>query len=177
MAKPPSTYADMDEIMIRHISTPAGEMILGSIGDALCLSDWSLNHKRQSTDRRISQILRGTFREGTSPVIELAVSELEEYFAGTRREFDIPLRLCGTEFQTRVWKALSQIPYGNTISYASLAKIIGCPGSTRAVANAVGANPLSIILPCHRVVGSDGSLTGYAGGLPAKRLLLTLETI
>lgn len=162
--------------MIRQWDSPAGEMILGSVGDSLCLSDWSLNRRRTSTDHRICKILGSRYREGTSPVIEHAVSELEEYFAGTRREFDIPLRLCGTGFQTQVWKALSHIPYGTTISYASLAKIIGCPGSTRAIANAVGANPLSIILPCHRVIGSDGSLTGYAGGLTAKRFLLSLET-
>ncbi|MDE6653701.1 MAG: methylated-DNA--[protein]-cysteine S-methyltransferase [Muribaculaceae bacterium] len=166
----------MDEIIIRHIPTPAGGMILGSIGDALCLSDWSLSHRRQSTDRRISHLLGSTFRIGTSPVIEHAISELEEYFAGKRREFDITLRLCGTEFQTRVWRALTCIPYGTTTTYAALAASIGRSGSSRAVANAVGANPVSIILPCHRVIGSDGSLTGYAGGLPAKRLLLSLET-
>lgn len=162
--------------MIQQWDSPAGEMILGSVGDSLCLSDWSLNRRRTSTDHRICKILGSRYREGTSTVIEHAVSELEEYFAGTRREFNIPLRLCGTEFQTQVWKALSHIPYGITISYADLASRLGRPGSVRAVANAVGSNPLSIIVPCHRVVGRYGSLTGYAGGLTAKRFLISMET-
>jgi len=104
-----------------------------------------------------------------------AVSQLEEYFSGQRREFTVPLEFAGTEFQCRVWSELKKIPYGETVSYAELARRIGNPAAVRAVAAAVGANPISIFVPCHRVVGSDGSLTGYAGGLDAKRLLLDLE--
>lgn len=104
-----------------------------------------------------------------------AVAQLGEYFAGERRAFDLPLAPAGTAFQQRVWAALAAIPYGETTSYSALAEAIGQPGSARAVGAANGANPLAIVVPCHRVVGADGMLTGYAGGLDAKRNLLTLE--
>ena len=101
--------------------------------------------------------------------------QLAEYFAGTRREFTLPLNPEGTEFQRRVWDELTRIPYGTTISYSELARRLGDPAAVRAVGRANGANPLWIIIPCHRVIGADGSLTGYAGGLEVKRSLLELE--
>ena len=101
--------------------------------------------------------------------------QLDEYFAGTRREFDLPLHASGTAFQKRVWQALLDIPYGETASYGKTAAAIGEPGAARAVGLANGHNPISIIVPCHRVVGADGSLTGYGGGLDAKRWLLSHE--
>jgi methylated-DNA-[protein]-cysteine S-methyltransferase len=101
--------------------------------------------------------------------------ELEEYFAGRRREFDVPVAPAGTAFQRRVWEELQRISYGRTISYAELAARIGRPTAIRAAGAANGANPISILIPCHRVIGSSGSLTGYSGGLEAKRLLLELE--
>jgi O-6-methylguanine DNA methyltransferase len=101
--------------------------------------------------------------------------QLEEYFDGGRREFDLPLDLRGTPFQLRVWAELQRIPYGSTISYGELARRLGNPNLTRAVGAANGANPVSIVVPCHRVIGADGSLTGYGGGLDAKRRLLELE--
>jgi methylated-DNA-[protein]-cysteine S-methyltransferase len=101
--------------------------------------------------------------------------QLEEYFAGQRRSFDLPVAPPGTEFQRRVWDELGRIGYGETISYAELAARIGRPTAIRAAGAANGANPISILIPCHRVVGSNGSLTGYSGGLEAKRLLLDLE--
>lgn len=108
-------------------------------------------------------------------VIALAIKELDEYFAGGRKSFDIPLEPSGTPFQKEVWAELLRIPYGATVSYSAIAKAIGLPSAVRAVAAAIGANPISIMVPCHRVIGSDGSLTGYAGGLPAKARLLALE--
>jgi methylated-DNA-[protein]-cysteine S-methyltransferase len=109
------------------------------------------------------------------PVPE-AADQLRAYLAGERHDFDLPVRSAGTPFQERVWDALDGIPYGHTLTYGALAERVGAPRDRiRAVAAAVGANPLLIIRPCHRVVGSDGALTGYAGGLPAKRHLLTLE--
>jgi methylated-DNA-[protein]-cysteine S-methyltransferase len=102
-------------------------------------------------------------------------AQLDEYFAGERRAFDVKLDLHGTAFQQRVWEALRQIPYGSTIAYGELARRVGRPDSVRAVAAAVGRTPVPIIVPCHRVVGADGSLTGYGGGLPRKRALLALE--
>ncbi|PYR73121.1 MAG: cysteine methyltransferase [Acidobacteria bacterium] len=103
------------------------------------------------------------------------VSQLEEYFEGKRRVFDLPLAPDGTPFQQRVWRALLDIPYGGTISYGTLAAQIGQPAASRAVGLANGSNPLPIVIPCHRVIGSNGRLTGYGGGLPIKHRLLALE--
>ena len=101
--------------------------------------------------------------------------QLDEYFAGKRKEFDIPTRLEGTEFQKRVWEELRKIPYGKTVTYKDIAEAVGCPKGFRAVGLANNRNPISIIYPCHRVVGSNGSLTGYGGGLDVKEKLLELE--
>ena len=106
-----------------------------------------------------------------SPVIR----QLAEYFAGTRKQFDVPLALRGTTFQIEVWRALQQIPYGQTRSYTEIARWIGRPAATRAVGGANGANPIPIIVPCHRVIGMDGSLTGFGGGIAIKRRLLDFE--
>jgi len=108
-------------------------------------------------------------------ILDAAVAQLDEYFAGERREFDLPLDPVGTDFQLRAWTALRVIPYGETRSYAQQAQRIGSPNAVRAVGAANGRNPISIIVPCHRVVGADGSLTGFGGGLDAKRFLLDLE--
>jgi methylated-DNA-[protein]-cysteine S-methyltransferase len=102
-------------------------------------------------------------------------TQLGEYFAGTRREFDLPLHMIGAPFQRRVWETLCAIPYGETTSYGKIAAALGDPGSARAVGAANGQNPVPIIVPCHRVIGADGSLTGYGGGLPTKRWLLDHE--
>jgi len=104
-----------------------------------------------------------------------AATQLTEYFAGTRREFDLPLDPAGTEFQVQAWMALADIPYGDTTTYAHQAEAIGRPNAVRAVGSANGSNPIPIVLPCHRVIGSNGSLTGYAGGLDLKRRLLDME--
>ena len=106
---------------------------------------------------------------------EAAIAQLEEYFAGRRRSFDLPLAPEGTPFQRIVWQALTRIPYGETTSYGELARRIGKPLASRAVGLANGANPLPIVVPCHRVIGANGSLTGFGGGLPIKRKLLALE--
>jgi methylated-DNA-[protein]-cysteine S-methyltransferase len=109
------------------------------------------------------------------PVLVQAARELGEYFAGDRREFTVPLAFSGTEFQTTVWRALATIPFGETRSYGELARQIGSPLASRAVGAANGRNPIPIILPCHRVIGSSGSLTGFGGGLPMKKQLLEHE--
>ena len=113
--------------------------------------------------------------EGDSEVLRETRRQLEEYFAGRRRDFDLPLSPRGTEFQRRVWTTLAAIPYGTTWSYRDLAQRLGKPSATRAVGAANGRNPLPIVLPCHRVIGADGSLTGFGGGLPTKAFLLRLE--
>jgi methylated-DNA-[protein]-cysteine S-methyltransferase len=112
---------------------------------------------------------------GSHPVLDEAAAQLGEYFAGERRSFDVPLDLVGTPFQLDAWRALAEIPYGTTVAYGEQARPLGCPGSARAVGAANGRNPLSIVLPCHRLVGANGALTGYAGGLEVKRALLEHE--
>jgi methylated-DNA-[protein]-cysteine S-methyltransferase len=113
--------------------------------------------------------------DGGHPVLEAARAQLEEYFAGERRSFDLPLDLHGTEFQRRAWLALADIPYGETRSYGEQARLLGVPRAARAVGAANGRNPVSIVLPCHRVIGAGGGLTGFGGGLAVKRALLELE--
>lgn len=156
--------------------TPLGELILGSYGDQLCLCDWRFRRMRHAVDRRIAEGLGAELIEGDSPVIAEAIAELEEYFRGERKAFDTPLLPVGSEFQKLVWEALLQIPYGETASYKEIAEEIGKPEAIRAVASANGANALSLFIPCHRIIGSAGELTGYAGGLNAKKRLLELES-
>lgn len=117
----------------------------------------------------------GSERNQNSEVLKEAQKQLTEYFQGKRSRFDLPLQLEGTSFRKQVWQALQQIPYGQTISYGQLAKKIGNPRAVRAVGGANHHNPISIIIPCHRVIGADGGLTGYGGGLEIKRFLLELE--
>lgn len=114
-------------------------------------------------------------RTGASAILASAAAQLAEYFAGSRRQFDLPLAPRGTAFQTRCWRALVEIDYGTTTSYGALARAIGRPAASRAVGSANGKNPISIIIPCHRVVGANGDLIKYGGGLPAKRWLLDHE--
>jgi len=149
--------------------------VLGSYGDCLCLCDWQTGRGSDSIRRRLRRLLKAGFVEGRSPVVDHAVVRLDEYFAGRRQAFDVPLLFAGTDFQKRVWNALLAIPYGETVSYAEVARRIGMPKAIRAVANANGANAVSIFAPCHRVIGSDHTLTGYGGGLAAKACLLRLE--
>lgn len=156
--------------------SPCGELLLGEYDGRLCLCDWVRPGRGEDTCRRIGRRLGVSLQMGTSTFLKQVEKELDEYFSGKRKDFDVPFYFVGTEFQKEIWKKLTDIPYGSTISYSELAKITGRPRSVRAVANAVGANPISIIVPCHRVVGSDGRLTGYAGGLPAKQTLLALES-
>ena len=113
--------------------------------------------------------------QGDAAAVASALIQLEQYFAGERTEFDLDLALAGTEFERRVWDEVRAIPYGQTASYAEIAARVGRPGACRAVGRANARNPVAVIVPCHRVVGSDGSLTGYAGGLEMKRALLELE--
>ena len=165
----------MNKISIQYLNTPVGEMILGSYDNKLCIADWRSRTTRESIDKRVQKGLHAIFVEEESTVLKLVKEELEEYFKGVRKTFDIPLLLVGTEFQKSVWKGLIQVPYGMTASYRELALSIDHKKAVRAVASAVGANAISIFIPCHRIIGSDGSLTGYAGGLDTKKNLLKIE--
>ena len=163
-------------IWIQNYQSPCGELILGSLDGKLCLCDWMDENRRALIDRRLQKVLHARYETGESEVIVRAVTQLDEYFAGRRTTFDIPLLLVGTDFQKTVWNELLNIPYGKTISYAGLSQKLGNPKAIRAIASANGANTISILIPCHRVIGSDRKLVGYGGGLPAKKILLDLES-
>lgn len=166
----------MSEIIKRSWTSPLGELLIASCSSRLIMTVWEEGKQREAIYRRIRQ-LAAADREvyGTSEIIERAIIQLEEYFTGQRRSFTLSLWPLGTVFQQRVWLELPRIPYGTTISYAQLAEKIRRPGAYRAVANANAVNPFAIIVPCHRVVGADGTLTGYNGGLEIKRELLEIE--
>lgn len=155
----------------RHLAlgSPLGELILVADGAAL-VALYLPATTQHPTPEQLGEAV-----SGPDPVLDGAAEQLAGYFAGTLRTFELPLAPEGTTFQRRVWSALERIPFGETRSYLDLALELGDAKLTRAVGTANGRNPLSIIVPCHRVIGSDGSLTGYAGGLPAKLLLLRLE--
>ena len=151
-----------------HFDSPLGRMTLAASAQGLC-GVWFDGQKHQPDPRAWPQ-------DAAHPVLLQAQAQLAEYFAGRRRVFDLPLDLgAGTEFQQTVWRGLLQIAPGSTTAYGELARRIGKPLAVRALGAAVGRNPISIIVPCHRVVGADGSMTGYAGGLDRKTALLRLE--
>ncbi len=163
-------------IVTTRYATPCGELELGSFGPHLCLCDWTGPERHHaSVAARVCRMLRAPMEPGMSHTLELAIRRLDEYFEGGRDCFDVPLLPVGTPFQQAVWDALLSVPRGATESYGSLARRIGRPAAVRAVAAANGANAISLFISCHRIIGSDGSLTGYGGGLPAKRFLLALE--
>jgi methylated-DNA-[protein]-cysteine S-methyltransferase len=154
-------------IALRTMASPVGPLLLAASDTALVAIEFRENRH---------PVRRGAdWREGDNAVLRQAECELQEYFAGTRRVFDLPLVPRGTAFQRQVWNALAHIPYGRTWSYRDLAHHLGKPAATRAVGAANGRNPLPIVLPCHRVIGADGSLTGFGGGLETKAFLLRLE--
>jgi methylated-DNA-[protein]-cysteine S-methyltransferase len=148
-------------------ASPLGPLLLAGTKAGLKLVSFSAGKRAKSVDTE--------WHEDDSAFTEV-VDQLKSYFAGERKAFDLPLVLEGTEFQKKVWTALQDIPYGETVSYKLLAERVGSPKAVRAVGAANGANPIPIIIPCHRVIGNDGSLTGFGGGLPLKRRLLELES-
>jgi AraC family transcriptional regulator, regulatory protein of adaptative response / methylated-DNA-[protein]-cysteine methyltransferase len=165
----------LDFIRIAWIDSPLGPLVAGAVDAGVCLLEFS--------DRRMieaqAEALRGRFKlpaaPASHPLLERLELEISEYFAGKRRDFDLPISEPGTPFQERVWTALRGIPYGETRSYADLAREIGDPAALRAVAQANGRNRIAILVPCHRVIGSDGGLGGYGGGVWRKKRLLEIE--
>lgn len=156
-------------------SSPCGDLLLGSMDGRLCLCDWAAKPKRAETDAVLKRLSGADYVVAPSETTRMAAVQLDEYFARRRMSFDVPLLLFGTEFRRMVWEALLGIPYGVAVSYRDMAERVGRRSAVRAVAAAVGANPVSIFVPCHRVIGSDGRLVGYAGGMEAKRMMLELE--
>lgn len=165
----------MNEINIQYFKHPYAEFILGSYENKLCLCDFRYRKMRGAVDKRICRALGSFFVEKNDDILEGAKSQLNEYFSGQRNEFDIPLLMVGSDFQKAVWGVLADVKYGKTATYRDLALAIGNEGSVRAVGNANGANGLAIMIPCHRIVGRQGDLVGYGGGLPLKKRLLELE--
>jgi O-6-methylguanine DNA methyltransferase len=163
-------------VAIREIATAIGEMTLGATDDALVLADFT---HRPMMVAQLAAVRRrfGPAAPGPSPILDAAERQLREYLGGRRRTFDLPIDAPGSPFQASVWAALREIPYGETVSYAELARRVDVPAGSRAVGRANGANRLAVIIPCHRVVASGGGLGGYGGGLPAKRFLLDLEGV
>lgn len=165
----PATHARA-AVPTRRMTSPLGEIVL--VADAQGNALRGIYFARQKHFPADT----ATWREAReTPLLDQAEAQLHEYFAGERTTFDLPLAPVGTPFQRRVWQAIAGVPFGTTISYAELARRIGMPSAVRAAAAATGRNPLTVVIPCHRIVGSDGRMTGYAGGLERKRALLDLE--
>jgi AraC family transcriptional regulator, regulatory protein of adaptative response / methylated-DNA-[protein]-cysteine methyltransferase len=164
-----------DRVVITMLETPLGPVLAGAADPGINLLEYTdrrmLEHNLQALRRRFGCAIV----PGQHPLLDRLRGELDEYFRGDRQEFTLPLAARGTPFQDKVWEALRRIPYGQTISYDELARSIGQPTAQRAVARANGMNYVAILIPCHRVIGKDGTLTGYGGGLWRKRLLLELE--
>lgn len=162
-------------INLTRIETDLGTMVACATDKGICLLEFSDRKMLETEFKQLMKALKAPIVQGENQFFKPLKIQLDSYFKGTLKEFDIPLDLVGTDFQKQVWNVLLQIPYGITSSYAEQADRLGKPSAVRAVANANGMNKISIIVPCHRVIGSDGSLTGYGGGLWRKKKLLDLE--
>ncbi len=164
----------MNTLRYRRLDSPIGPLLIAASARglaALCMS--RQRHVPDEPEAAWRPV--GDDDRAEAAILAGAAAQLAEYFAGARHDFDLPVDLGGTDFQRRVWEGLRTIPFGATISYAELARRIGSPKAMRAVGLANGRNPVSIVVPCHRVIGADGSLTGFAGGIDRKRFLLALE--
>ena len=164
-------------VNITNIETELGLMVGVATGKGICMFEFADYKLLDLELRQLAKAFNAPLVEGHSVHFDTLKTQITEYFEGERKNFDIPLDLVGTEFQKQVWLSLLQIPYGCTTTYAKQAALIGKPSAVRAVANANGKNKISIILPCHRVIGTDGTLTGYGGGIWRKKKLLELENI
>lgn len=173
----PGAAAAATMLTLAPLPTPLGPMLLGAAAGKLCLAEFADQGpgRLEAQLQRVRRSLDAALVPGRAPPIERAAEQLAEYFAGFRQRFELPLLTAGTALQRAVWEALQRIPYGATWSYAQVAAAIDRPRAARPVGRAVGANPVAIVIPCHRVVGSGGALTGYGGGLWRKRRLLDLE--
>lgn len=162
-------------ILISRLTTPLGPMFICATEKGVCLLEFVERKKLETEFKELQRLLKSSIIVGENQHIQQAKKELEQYFEGTRQNFEVALQTPGTVFQQTAWKALLTIPYGQTVSYKEQAQKINKPTASRAIANANGANRVAIILPCHRVIGANGQLTGYAGGLERKKWLLEHE--
>ena len=164
----------MNDLCYRRVDSPIGPLLVAASSRGLAaLYMQAQRHVPDAPEAAWRPV--GAADPAQRVILDTTARQLAEYFAGARRTFDVPLDLVGTAFQRRVWQGLCSIPFGATISYATLADRIGSPKAMRAVGLANGRNPVSIVVPCHRVIGADGSMTGYGGGVDRKRFLLELE--
>lgn len=172
-----SASASRDAVVVQlsRVLTPLGPMLMGATDGGVALLEFTDRRMLATQLQRLARRLKCVFVPGSTDTGRQLEAELAAYFDGTLREFRTPLRPAGTEFQQRVWQVLESIPYGETRSYGEQARLLGMPSAVRAVARANGDNPLAIVVPCHRVIGADGKLTGYGGGLWRKRWLLHHE--
>jgi len=166
---------DAPVIKVTRTATPLGPMLMGATADALVLLEFVDRRQLAAQIHRIGRRTGAVFVPDESAIGELASEQVREYFDGSRRAFDLPLQLVGSSFEREVWEALLEIPFGETRSYADIARRVGRRAAVRAVGRANGMNALAVLVPCHRVVGSDGRLVGYGGGLWRKERLLELE--
>jgi methylated-DNA-[protein]-cysteine S-methyltransferase len=157
-----------------QIASPVGELTIVADAQALKVLTWGGAMEKSQRIKAVTGSAMVT-KPSEHPILSRCIQQLDEYFAGTRVEFDLPLLAEGTDFQLAAWTVLRKIPYGQTMSYAQQAAQAGSPAATRAVGSANGRNPIAIVVPCHRVIGADGSLTGFGGGLDTKRWLLEHE--
>lgn len=171
----PKNSKKQNVIDMRRLETPLGIMFVCAVEQGICLLEFTDRKMLESEFQYLAKVLNATIVQGDNPHFPLLDKQLTEYFSGTRKTFTVPLYTPGTDFQNKVWGALQEIPYGETKSYKDQATIIGNPDAVRAVANANGMNKISILIPCHRVIGSDGKMTGYGGGIWRKKWLLDLE--
>lgn len=162
-------------VNIAYLETDLGLLVAAATDKGICMFEFADYKLIDLELRQLVEEFKAPLVQSGNPYFDTLKKQLGEYFRGERKNFDIPLELVGTEFQKTVWLSLLQIPYGCTTTYGKQAGLIGKPSSVRAVANANGKNKISIILPCHRVIGADGSLTGYGGGIWRKKKLLELE--
>jgi methylated-DNA-[protein]-cysteine S-methyltransferase len=165
----------MNQINTQYSNAQIGEVILGSFRDRLCLLDFVRGKTRGTVEERIRRVLDAELVEQDDEVLRETRRQLNEYLEGLRKGFDIPVLMVGTDFQKNVWDAVMKVSYGATSTYSQIARDIGKGRAARAVGNAMAVNAISIIIPCHRTIGSGGELVGYGGGLSLKRRLLTLE--
>lgn len=171
----PTQSQPIQIITLTRLLSPLGPMFAGATEKGICLLEFTDRRMIETQIKRLKKYLNAEFVPGQHPHLTKLNQQLEAYFDGYLEEFTVPLDVPGTVFQTRVWQALKQIPYGNTRSYQQQAEAIGNDKAVRAVAKANGDNRIAIIIPCHRVIGKDGSLTGYGGGIWRKQRLLELE--
>ena len=172
---PPGRMRSGEAVLVTWLESPLGPLVAAATADALVLLEFTERRMLDTQFRALRRHFRMPIVPGENGVLRTVRQQLSEYFDGKRRVFDVPLRIPGSPFQRRVWEALRRIPYGRSVSYAALAAKIGCPRGMRAVGRSNGLNRIAIVIPCHRVVASDGSLGGYGGGLWRKQALLELE--